>query len=397
MYPQIMARYNISPETLQLAQTDTTIPVPGTGAAVEQNFTGFVGQTLQGLLERRYALKHKMSGMNVLDSRYFDLKARSNALKWLLVVCFGYLGHKHFRWMKIESHEAVTAFGREMLLQAKQTAEEHGFRVLYFNVDGLYVQKQGAVEKQDFAPLLAAVQARTGLRINLDGFYRWIVFLPSRTDERVPVANRYFGLLEGGKLKVRGIEIRRHDTPPFVYKTQTELLHLLAGIAEGEPLENAIPAAIQLLELRAGSLRAGRIPLEDLVVTQRLSRDLAQYRQPSPAAKAAAQLASIDKPMSAGQTVHFLYVKGGTGVLAWRAGAPFDYQQINLQEYLKLLARAASNVLSPLGLSENVIAKLIAVNGQIAMDLDGVRTNQERITLLGLQPAKQVDFVLLKE
>jgi DNA polymerase-2 len=368
MYPQIMSRFNVSPETLRTDIPAGAVLVPGTGAAIDQMMTGFVGRTLQGLLERRLKLKRLKGGTNLFDNRSYDLEARISALKWLLVVCFGYLGHKHFRWMKIEAHEAVTALGREMILQAKQIAEEHGFRVLYFNVDGLYIQKQGALEEQDFTAVLREIQARTGLLISLDGIYRWISFLPSRTNAEVPVANRYFGMLKGGKLKVRGIEMRRHDTPPFVFKAQAAVLQLLSQAAEGYPLEQVVPVAVRLAARWASDLRAGRIPLEDLVVTQRLSRDPTQYRVPSPAARAAAQLASVDKPLSAGQVVHFLYIKSAPGVLAWRVGLPFSYHEINIAEYLKLLARAVSNVLSPLGSDEKYIANVIAVDGQMTFD-----------------------------
>jgi len=367
MYPQIMARYNISPEVLQLTEDESTIPVPGTDAAINQHHTGLVGKTLQALLERRNALKDKLRGMPKGDHRYTEVKARSNALKWLLVVCFGYLGHKHFRWMKIEAHEAVTALGRDLLLQAKETAEQNGFRVLYFNVDGLYVQKEGAAAEGDFTELLEAIQNKTGLQIGLDGIFRWIAFLPSRIDSRRPVANRYFGVFRNGDLKVRGVEIRRHDTPPFIFNAQTRLLQLLATVPDGWPLESSLPDMVKYLKEIANDLRSGNILLEDLLVSQRLSRDLSEYRQPSPAARAAAQLASMDKPMSAGQVVHFLYVKGDAGVLAWRAGLPFSYQSIDVEMYLKLLVRAASNVVMLLGIDESMLARKVGLGGQMCL------------------------------
>lgn len=388
MYPQIMARFNISPETISKSDSHV-IRVPGTGTAIAQTPVGFIGQSLQSLLVRRYLIKQQMKNLHPLDSRYPNLKARSNALKWLLVVCFGYLGHKHFRWMKIEAHESVTAFGREVLLQAKEVAEQHGFRVLYFNVDGLYIQKQGYSQPEDFAQVLSAIRARTGLLISLDGIYRWITFLPSRTNSKVPVANRYFGMLDDGKIKVRGLEVRRHDTPPFIFKTQMELLHCFTKVKEGQPLEHAIAPALELLQNRAQQLRDGSIALDDLVVAQRLSRDIAQYRQPSPAAKAAAQLHMLQKPISAGQVVHFLFVKNSPGVLAWRAGAPFDYHQINLREYLKLMARAASNILFPIGVKEDTLVKLLGVSGQLALGFESQTMFQQiDLSLFIEQPEK---------
>jgi len=79
----------------------------------------------------------------------------SGALKWLLVVCFGYLGYKNARFGKIESHEALTSISRELLLQAKETAESLGYTVLHMYIDCLWVQKPGCQSAADFAPLLA--------------------------------------------------------------------------------------------------------------------------------------------------------------------------------------------------------------------------------------------------
>jgi len=60
----------------------------------------------------------------------------SAAHKWILVVCFGYLGYKNARFGLISSHEAVTAGGREALLRAKEAAEDSGFEILHIYVDG---------------------------------------------------------------------------------------------------------------------------------------------------------------------------------------------------------------------------------------------------------------------
>lgn len=113
----------------------------------------------------------------------------------------------------------MTAYGREALLRAKETAEDLGYTVLHMYVDGLWVHKPGASTVTDFQPLLDEILARTRLPISLDGIYRWMAFLPSRIDARVPVANRYFGVFQDGTLKLRGVEVRRRDTPPFIAQT----------------------------------------------------------------------------------------------------------------------------------------------------------------------------------
>ena len=99
-------------------------------------------QTLEPLLEKRIALKRQPAGLPRLGPAPQGLQSRAPAAhKWLLVTCFGYLGYKNARFGRIEAHEAVTAYGREALLRAKEAAEDLGFEVLHMYVDGLWVQQ----------------------------------------------------------------------------------------------------------------------------------------------------------------------------------------------------------------------------------------------------------------
>ncbi|MCK7481768.1 MAG: hypothetical protein M0C28_34795 [Candidatus Moduliflexus flocculans] len=66
----------------------------------------------------------------------------------------------------------MTAYGREVLLRAKEAAEDLGFRVLHLYVDGAWVYKAGCRKVKDFQPLLEEIRSRTGLTIALDGIYK---------------------------------------------------------------------------------------------------------------------------------------------------------------------------------------------------------------------------------
>ena len=81
--------------------------------------------------------------------------------------------------------------------------------MLYEVITGLWVQQPGKNRPEHFDSLLSEIASRTGLSIALDGVYRWVAFLPSRGNHRVPVPNRYFGVFQDGTLKVRGLEARR--------------------------------------------------------------------------------------------------------------------------------------------------------------------------------------------
>ena len=214
-------------------------------------------------------------------------------------------------------------------------------------VDGLWIQKEGLSKSEDFQELLETIKGKTGIPIALDGVYKWIVFLPSKVDSRVPVPNRYFGVFQCGEIKVRGIEARRHDTPPFIAQTQMDMLEILARAPSVDELPEYIPLALALVEKKINELRAGRVPLEDLLITQRLSRDLAKYRTPSPAARAATQLMKAGKHVSAGQRVRFLLTQGEPGVYTWDLGILPNLKSLDYEKYRTLLVRAANTIMQP--------------------------------------------------
>lgn len=354
MYPAIMVHFNISPETVGVQHPDAHI-VPDLGEPIDPEQRGLIAEVLEPLLNKRIALKHQLATMDRRDCRFGIAESRSQALKWLLVVCFGYLGYKNARFGRIESHQAVTAYGREVLLQAKEAAEDLGYTVLHMYVDGLWVRKDGARTVADFQPLLDEISERTRLPISLDGIYRWVAFLPSRMDARVPVANRYFGVFQEGRIKTRGVEARRDDTPPFIIETQMHALELLAKAEDADGLPERLPAVVTYLQERLADLRARRVPLEQLVVTQRVSRELEEYRVPSAAARAAMQLVREGKSVRPGQRVRFLHTYGDPGVHAWDLPPAPDPAAVDVVRYGELFLRAASTVLVPLGIEEETL------------------------------------------
>ena len=351
MYPGIMARFNVSPETVGPPRPGAA-HVPELDLWVARDRPGLVPQTLQPLLEKRIAFKTRGAQMPAWDPRRALFKARAAAHKWLLVTCFGYLGYKNARFGRIEAHQAVTAYSRECLLRAKEAAEDAGFEALHLYVDGLWVHKPGCRTTAEIQPLLDEITARTRLPIALEGIYRWVAFLPSRGNEHIPVANRYFGVFQDGALKVRGIEARRRDTPPFIAGTQMGILERLAVADDVEQIPELLPGILDFLRGQLHRLRARSVPAEDLLVTQKLSREVHLYRSPSPAARAALQLERLGKPTRPGQPIRFLHTLGEPGVHAWDAPPPPPAACLDIPRYTRLLLRAAATVLQPFGIPE---------------------------------------------
>lgn len=354
MYPSIMVHFNVSPETVG-EHCPNASWIPELKLPITQEQIGLVPKTLKPLLEKRIQLKSRMSELHPNDIFYKRYKAQASAHKWLLVTCFGYLGYKNARFGRIEAHEAVTAYGREALLRAKEAAEDLGYTVLHMYVDGLWVRKETCSTAADLEPLLNEIIRRTRLPVSLAGIYRWIAFLPSRIDDRVPVANRYFGAFQNGDLKLRGIEVRRKDTPPFIARTQMDALRLMTRAPNIEYLSKCLPELISLFQKRLEDLRTGRIPLPQLLVSQKLSRNLDEYSVPSPVARAVAQLQQVGKSARPGQRVKFIFTRGEPGVHAWDLPHPPPPDAVDTKHYANLFLRAVSTVLQPLEIQERTL------------------------------------------
>ncbi|HNT26297.1 MAG TPA: DNA polymerase domain-containing protein [Anaerolineales bacterium] len=359
MYPSIMRRFNISPETVSVQAKEGYLQIPEVAVWVKPEPPGLIPQTLAPLLDKRIALKRRLVELPGWHPQKQTYKAQASAHKWLLVTCFGYLGYQNARFGRIEAHQAVTACSRECLLRAKEAIEDAGGAVLHLYVDGLWAQIPGKADPQDFQPLLDEITLRTGLPIALDGIYRWVAFLPARTKGRSSVANRYFGVFQDGSIKVRGIEARRRDTPPFIAQVQMKLLEKLAQVDDVEEIPDYLPSLLGYLRQQVAALRARQVPLTDLLVRQSLSRELSRYRSPSPAARAAAQLEKFGKHLRPGQSVRFWYTLGEPGVWAWGRPDTPSLVSINAARYIELLLRAATTIFQPFGWSKSTLKETV--------------------------------------
>ena len=346
MYPAIMVGHNLSPETIgcPCCREDGDL-VPETGLRSCRRRQGLVPRVLAPLLVKRAKYK-ELKRTAPTEAARARAKARVSAHKWLLVCSFGYLGYRNARFGRIEAHEATTAWGREALLRAKETAEDMGYRMLHAIVDSLWVAKPlGSVTVEECETLAAAIEKRSGLPIAVEGVYRWLAFLPSKEDDRRGVAQRYLGVFETGEVKARGIEARRVDTPAFVRDLQAGLVEELAkapGIAEAREIAAGL---VDRVREAAAIVRSGRLRGPDLAIHRHLSKGPREYARPTPVAVAAQQLVSRGATLEAGEKV--AYVLGADrplGLQILEGGELYD-----AEAYVELALRAAATVLAPFG------------------------------------------------
>ena len=361
MFPMLMLKRNISAETvLCKCCPNSSIRVPELGYNICEKRKGIVPKTLELLLEKRLKYKSMVKEVeNETLRRTYNM--RQAALKWILVTCFGYLGYRNARFGKVDAHIAVCAFARDSLLRTTRLAEQYGFEVIHGIVDSLWLKKPGA-SPREVADFCREASKLIDVPLNVEGKYRWVVFLPSKVLEGVPVLNRYYGVFENGNIKMRGLEARRRDTPVFIVKAQMEMIKKLAGTNCWNSFEDRIPEALRVLENYARKLVARQVDVQELLVTKRLSKSPLSYTHDVFQAIAAKQLEKAGFEVHAGQIVQYLIVNTGTKwpnkkvIAVQLLGTDVRY---DVEEYVKLLFSAGETLLGVFGYDKHRIETLV--------------------------------------
>ncbi|MFZ5631087.1 MAG: DNA polymerase domain-containing protein [Spirochaetota bacterium] len=310
MYPTIMNIHNVSPETINCpccADLNDVPRVPETGYHICVQRRGVVSDSLQHILERRRYYKQKLTE-NLSAADRLRYEQRVDSLKWMNVVSFGYLGFRNAKFGKLESHESVTAFGRDKLLTAIALAERHGFELVHAITDCIFITRRDDEEipAEALRRLCDEIYTATSVEMSNEGIYSWALFLPSRTDERMPVANRYLGRFKTGKLKLRGIAVRRKDTPQYIADFQRALLQLMVDCKSSSEVAAAFTGAQRMYELSRDKLLSGTVPWQALLLRRTVSHELDDYQVFNGTSLTMRELADQGITVSPGEKVRYL-------------------------------------------------------------------------------------------
>ena len=231
---------------------------------------------------------------------------------------------------------------------------ERSTEIVHGIVDSLWLKKEGA-SLREYVELCKAVSKEIGVQLNVEGRYRWIVFLPSRTHVEVPVLNRYYGVFESGKIKVRGIEAVRRDTPPFIRRAQMHMIKVLAKAPNSEAFMKRMPESVEVLRGYVERLRRRDIDMRDLIIAKQLSMHPDRYAHDVFQAIAAKQLVKEGIEVSAGQMIRYLITDAENKRPSKRVKAA---ELINVdtrfdaEKYVDMLVLAGANILSPFEYTE---------------------------------------------
>jgi DNA polymerase elongation subunit (family B) len=275
----------------------------------------------------------------------------------------GYLGFKNARFGKIDAHIATCAYARAALQKASTIAESRGFQVIHGIVDSLWLRKADASDSE-YYDLCREIETKLDLSISFEGIYKWIVFLNSRINPHLPVLNRYYGVFRNGTMKVRGIELRRHDTAGIIRDFQREVLDILSSASNSAEFRELIPAALEVAKKHVGLIRTGKVPAEKLVLERRLSKSPGEYESLSHQAIAAQQLGRQGRYIHAGQNIRYITTADGAAIKDNRAVSPELFEEgisYDAEAYVKLLVTSFVNLFLPLGYDASRVREILQI------------------------------------
>ena len=402
LFPSIIATRNISPETLNCSccqpanntaplplhpesakkkfqlherqwqsaslafprYSSTAFQVPGLSTHTCGRIHGFLGRVVAPLIERRKQLKEQVKQKKDPADR------QQNALKWLLVTCFGYTGYRNARFGRIEAHEAICAWARELLLQTIEHAQQSGWEVLHAIVDSVWVRDvQGRTYEQqhkDALTLAKEVQSLTGIPLEYEGTYDCIAFLPSRVHSGGSLTKYWAYGAEG--LKIRGLELRQHSTCQWIRDLQQQALQILSkatDLRDGLPSYSVQKTVQNLLLEELEKLENGKITIGNLLIAQRISREPTQGSVQSLAMLAFQRHQVHGFPLTLGSKARFLVREKDVMNPLYRvllaeecSDLNITTRKIDLAYYRQQAIRAVWAILTPFGWEEHQLTEV---------------------------------------
>ena len=354
LYPTIMFKKNISAETVICnCCSHSKLRVPELlNYHICEKRRGIVPLSLEILLKKRAHYKDKRNSTTDPElKKIYD--ARQTALKWVLVTSFGYLGFNNAKFGIIDAHIAVCAFDRQILLQTVRIAESQGFKILHAIVDSIWIQKKNVVNN-NYKSLKIEIENKTGFPISFEGIYKWIVFVPSKSNTILPVSNRYFGVFEDGTVKMRGIEARRHDTAEFFSNVQQGILNIMSEANSIKEVRDLMPKVRKFFQMHLELLRYKKVPINDLVLTKRISKDVDEYKNRNTVElDALLQLKHAGKSLKSGQILKYVltdYYRKNSRKRSVPVELINSKTVYDTKRYSELLVETCNSVTEPFGL-----------------------------------------------
>ncbi len=214
LYPNIIVLNNLSAETVNNPNC-LKYEIKSIGHKVCLDKEGIIPVVLRNLINRRETLRPYKS--NPVYKERFD------AIKWILVAGFGYLGYRNSLFGSISAYETVTSIAREIIKKSYEISIKNGYKVINFIVDSLFIIPERP--KVSVEELSEIISNEIKIKLRLEDKFVWLVF--PYTQKGLGSPSKYYGLKDDGSLKIKGINAVRKNVPDIIKEAELNALEIL--------------------------------------------------------------------------------------------------------------------------------------------------------------------------
>ncbi len=343
MYPNIMIKYNVGPDTYDPYECseETHWIAPEVRHCFRKEPPGFFKRVLTTLIKLRKKVREEMKKYPPESYEYRILNERQKALKILANAAYGYMGWIGARWYCRQCAEAVTAWGRKTIMTAIDFAKKLGLEVIYGDTDSLFVK----YDREKVEKLIKYIEEELGFEIKIDKVYKRVFFTEAK--------KRYAGLLEDGRIDIVGFEAVRGDWAEIAKEVQEKITEILLK-------EMSVDKAIEHVRKVITELNQGKIPLEKLIIWKTLTKNINEYKAEEPHVAAAKKLIARGFKVGVGDKIGYVVMKGYGNISKRVEPYQFaDIRNIDANYYIdRQIIPAALRILSYFGVTENQLKRV---------------------------------------
>jgi DNA polymerase elongation subunit (family B) len=262
----------------------------------------FIPKVIEEIIVRRSSIKSEIKAAKTIEEKLL-LEARSYNLKILANSMYGYLSFVYARWYCKEAGAATTAYARYYIKKTIDAAKEAGFHILYGDTDSLFLELRE--KTADDAKAFVATYNKTLpgiMMLQFEDEFACGIFVAARGKEG-GAKKRYALLSKSGKFKITGFEYVRQDWCDYARNTQREVIELV--LKENDPKK-----AYAYIKGRITALQARQVDMADLIIRDKLSRELNEYQTNLPHVVLARKLVARGESLGRGSRISYVITQG---------------------------------------------------------------------------------------
>jgi len=339
MYPNVIDKYNIGPETIACPHKECKINViPEHSFHICTKNKSLFSMSIGCLKDLRIELKHANMEQSFIETLKLFCNSSYGIYKNIIPAVAS----------------VVTAYARYSLRQMMKIAEKYNIEILYGDTDSLFIK---AFKQEDIQRFIDDVYNQLKIKLDVQKSYKLCILWKKKN---------YLGITKQNECDIVGLVGKKRDVCPFFKKVFNQIAETLKNVNNCVELENAKQQIRKIIIESHKQLRMRNFNLEDLIIKRRLQKNIGEGQD----YEVAQQYQQLNIQKKAGDYIHKILVND-KHYTAKPYEAVKDKNSVNVEKYIELLDNIVSQVATPLKMNIGVEKTLTDyIDGEIKLEFE---------------------------